>query len=81
MLMRSLAATFFVMAGAAPAAAACDAFKGVIEAFNTGDEQKAHSIAETAGTANCSANERTLVGRVAALTAFKLISYDVGVGL
>lgn len=80
MLMRSLAATLFLLAGAAPAAAACDAFTGVIEAFNAGDEQKARSFAETAGTANCSANERTLVGRVAALTAFNRISTAVGNG-
>ncbi|AOF90968.1 OmpA family protein [Sinorhizobium sp. RAC02] len=80
MLMRSLAATLFVLAGAAPAAAACDAFTGVIEAFNAGDEQKARALAETAGTANCSANERTLVGRVAALTAFNRISTAVGNG-
>ncbi|MCJ8051868.1 OmpA family protein [Shinella curvata] len=78
--MRSLAATLFVMAGVAPAAAACDAFTGVIEAFNAGDEQKAQSIAETAGTANCSANERTLVGRVAALSSFNRIATDVGNG-
>lgn len=80
MLMRSLAVTLFLLAGAAPAAAACDAFTGVIEAFNAGDEQKARSFAETAGTANCSANERTLVGRVAALTAFNRISTTVGNG-
>lgn len=80
MLTRSLAVTLFVLAGAAPAAAACDAFNGVIEAFNAGDEQKARAIAETAGTANCSANERTLVGRVAALTAFNRISTAVGNG-
>jgi len=80
MLMRSLAATLFVLAGAAPAAAACDAFTGVIEAFNAGDEQKAKAIAETAGTANCSANERTLVGRVASLAAFNRISIAVGNG-
>jgi len=80
MLMRSLAVTLFLLAGAAPAAAACDAFTGVIEAFNAGDEQKARSFAETAGTANCSANERTLVGRVAALTAFNRISTAVGNG-
>ena len=80
MLMRSLAATLFVLAGAAPAAAACDAFTGVIEAFNAGDEQKAKSIAETAGTANCSASERTLVGRVASLTSFNRIATDVGNG-
>lgn len=80
MLTRSLAVTLFVLAGAAPAAAACDAFTGVIEAFNAGDEQKAKSIAETAGTANCSASERTLVGRVAALTAFNRIATDVGKG-
>lgn len=80
MLTRSLAVTLFVLAGAAPAAAACDAFNGVIEAFNAGDEQKARAIAETAGTANCSANERTLVGRIAALTAFNRISTLVGNG-
>jgi OOP family OmpA-OmpF porin len=80
MLIRSLAVTFFVLAGAAPAAAACDAFSGVIEAFNAGDEQKARSIAETAGTANCSANERTIVGRVASLTTFNRIATDVGNG-
>lgn len=80
MLMRSLAATLFVLAGAAPAAAACEAFTGVIEAFNAGDEQKARAVAETAGTANCSANERTLVGRVAALAAFNRISTAVGNG-
>jgi len=80
MLMRSLAATFFVLAGAAPAAATCDAFKGAVEAFNAGDAQKAHSIAETAGTANCSANERTLVGRIAGLTAFNRISTAVAGG-
>ena len=80
MLTRSLAATLFVLAGAAPAAAACDAFTGVIEAFNAGDEQKAQSIAETAGTANCSANERTLVGRVAALSSFNRIATEVGNG-
>lgn len=80
MLMRSLAVTFFVLAGAAPAAAACDAFTGIIEAFNAGDEQKARGIAETASTANCSANERTLVGRVAALIVFNGIATDVGNG-
>ena len=80
MLMRPLAVTLFVLAGAAPAAAACDAFTGVIEAFNAGDEQKARSLAETAGTANCSANERTLVGRVASLTAFNRIATAVGNG-
>jgi OmpA-OmpF porin, OOP family len=80
MLMRSLAATLFLLVGAAPAAAACAAFTGVIDAFNAGDEQKARSLAETAGTANCSANERTLVGRVASLTAFNRISTAVGNG-
>ena len=80
MLMRSLAATLFVMAGAAPAAAACDAFNGVVEAFNAGDEQKARAMAENAGTANCSANERTLTGRVAALAAFNRIATAVGNG-
>ena len=60
MLMRSLTATLFVLAGAAPAAAACAAFTGVTEAFNAGDETKARAFAETAGTANCSADERTL---------------------
>lgn len=73
-------ATFFVLAGAAPAAAACDAFTGVIEAFNAGDEAKARSFAETAGTANCSANERTLVGRVASLATFNRIATEVGNG-
>ncbi len=76
----ALASTIFVLAGAAPATAACDAFTGVIEAFNAGDEQKARSIAETAGTANCSANERTLVGRVAALATFNRIATAVGNG-
>lgn len=80
MLMRSLAATLFVMAGAAPAAAACDAFNGVVEAFNAGDEQKARAMAENAGTGNCSANERTLTGRVAALAAFNRIATAVGNG-
>jgi OmpA-OmpF porin, OOP family len=80
MLMRSLAATLFLLVGAAPAAAACAAFTGVIDAFNAGDEQKARSLAETAGTANCSATERTLVGRVASLTAFNRISTAVGNG-
>ncbi len=80
MLMRSLTMTLFLLAGAAPAAAACDAFTGVIEAFNAGDEAKARAFAETAGTANCSANERTLVGRVAALTTFNRISTEVGNG-
>lgn len=92
MLMRTLAATIFVMAGAAPAAAlfvlagaapaaaACEAFTGVVEAFNAGDEQKARAIAETASTANCSANERTLTGRVAALTVFNRIATNVGGG-
>ncbi|MCR6501853.1 OmpA family protein [Shinella sp. CPCC 101442] len=75
-----MAATLFVLAGAAPAAAACDAFTGVIEAFNAGDEQKAQSFAEAAGTANCSADERTLVGRVAALTTFNRIATAVGNG-
>ena len=80
MLIRSLAVTFFMFAGAAPAAAACDAFTGVIEAFNAGDEQKTHAIGETAGTANCSANERTLVGRVASLSTFNRIATEVGNG-
>ena len=80
MLMRSLAATLFVLAGAAPAAAACDAFTGVVEAFNAGDEQMARRLAETAGTANCSANERTLTGRVASLTTFNRIATEVGNG-
>lgn len=80
MLMRSLAATLFLLAGAAPAAATCGAFSGVIEAFNAGDVEKAHSIAGTAGTANCSANERALTGRIAGLTAFNRITADVGKG-
>ena len=76
----ALASTVFALAGAAPAAAACDAYTGVTEAFNAGDEQKARSIAETASTANCSANERTLTGRVASLTAFNRIATTVGNG-
>lgn len=80
MPMRSLAITFFLLAGAAPAAAACEAFTGVIEAFNANDEAKAHAFAEAAGTANCSANERTLVGRVAALATFNRIAREVGNG-
>lgn len=80
MLMRSLAATLFVLAGAAPAAAACDAMTGVTEAFNAGDEQQAKSFAATAGTANCTADERALVGRIASLTAFNNIAADVGNG-
>lgn len=80
MLKRSLAATLFVLAGAAPAAAACDAFTGVVEALNAGDEQKAHALAETAGTANCSANERALTGRVASLVTFNRIVAAVGAG-
>lgn len=80
MLMRSLTATLFVLAGAAPAAAACAAFTGVTEAFNAGDEAKARTFAETAGTANCSADERTLVGRIASMTVFNRIATEVGNG-
>lgn len=76
----ALATAAFVLADTAPASASCEAFNGVVDAFNAGDEQKAFAAAETAGTANCSANERTLVGRVAALTAFNRIAADVGNG-
>jgi outer membrane protein OmpA-like peptidoglycan-associated protein len=85
MISRSLAATFIVLAGSAvagatPAAAACEAFTGVVEAFNAGDERKAHAVAETASTGNCSANERTLVARIASLATFNRIATDVGNG-
>lgn len=80
MLMRSMAVTFFVVAGALPAAAACEAVTGVVEAFNAGDEDKARTIAAAADGTTCSANERTLVGRVAALTTFNRIATDVGNG-
>jgi len=76
----ALASAFFLMAGAAPAAAACQAFTGIVEAFNAGDEAKARSFADAAGTGNCSANERTIIGRVAALTTFNRISTEVGNG-
>jgi OOP family OmpA-OmpF porin len=80
MLLRSFAVTFFVIAGAAPAAASCGAVTGIIDAFNAGDEVKARAIAETADTATCSVNEKTLVGRVASLTVFNRIATDVGNG-
>ena len=78
MVILSLAVTFFVLTGAAPASAACDAVAGVIEAFNAGDEQKARAITPDAAT--CSADDRTLVSRIAALTAFNRIATDVGNG-
>lgn len=80
MLMRSMAVTFFVLAGALPAAAACEAVTGVMAAFNAGDEQKARAIAADPDGATCSADERALAGRIAALVAFNRIATDVGNG-
>ena len=76
----AFAATLFLLAGAAPAAAACEAFTGVVEAFNAGDEAKARAFAAAAGTANCRAGERTLIGRIASLTTFNRITTAVGKG-
>ena len=76
----AFAATVFVLAGATPAAATCEAFTGVVEAFNAGDEAGARSFAAAAGTANCSAGERTLIGRIASLTVFNRITTAVGGG-
>ena len=76
----AFAATLFLLAGAAPAAAACEAFTGVVEAFNAGDEAKARAFAAAAGTANCRAGERTLIGRIASLTTFNRITTAVGNG-
>ena len=76
----AFAATLFLLAGAAPAAAACEAFTGVVEAFNAGDEAKARAFAAAAGIANCRAGERTLIGRIASLTTFNRITTAVGNG-
>ena len=76
----AVAATLFLLAGAAPATAACEAFTGVVEAFNAGDEAKVRAFAAAVGTANCRAGERTLIGRIASLTVFNRITTAVGNG-
>lgn len=80
MMMRSIAATFLLLAGAAPAAAACGALTEVIEAFNAGDSDRARSVAEAPDAAACDAEEKALAGRIAALAAFNRIATDVGNG-
>ncbi|MCF3641119.1 OmpA family protein [Rhizobium sp. TRM95111] len=79
--MKSLAlSALLALGGAFPATAACPAVTGIVDAFNKGDEQGARTIARSPETASCTADEKTLIGRVAALTAFNRIATAVGNG-
>lgn len=71
-------AILIATAGAAPAFA-CDAMGKVVDAFNQGAEADALSIAR-GDMPGCAADDRTLVGRIAALTTFNRISTQVGGG-
>ncbi|WP_203423240.1 OmpA family protein [Sinorhizobium sp. BG8] len=78
MNLKSILATIVVTLSAAfPASAACSAVNGIVEAFNNGNETAARSIAGSSEVDSCTADEKTLIGRVASLTAFNRITTDV----
>lgn len=74
-------ATLFILLAASGSsqAVACDAMGKIVNAFNSGAEAEALSIAK-GDTPGCAADERTLIGRIAALTTFNRISTQVGSG-
>ncbi|MDO9418599.1 OmpA family protein [Pararhizobium sp.] len=72
-------AGLFTTGFAMPAEAACDAMTKVIEAFNARDKTTAVTIARGDKT-GCSPKDATVVGRIAALTAFNDIFAVVSKG-
>ncbi|KQS88364.1 MULTISPECIES: OmpA family protein [unclassified Rhizobium] len=74
-----LAVALLALISASPVSAACDALARVAEATNGGDEALAKQIA-TGDVADCSAEEKAMVNRVAALASFNRIVAAVGQG-
>ena len=80
-MQKSLAiATLLLLCAPLPSAAACQAVTGIIEAFNASDEAKARQIAASPDRETCTPDEKTLVGRIAALTSFNRITTEVAAG-
>ncbi|WP_438748772.1 OmpA family protein [Pararhizobium sp. O133] len=74
-----LAAALLALASAGPALAACDALARVAEASNGGNETLAKQIAGGV-TPGCSADDKAMINRVAALASFNRIVAAVGQG-
>lgn len=73
------AATLLALMSAGPVSAACDALSRVAEATNGGNEALARQIA-AGDTPGCSAEDKAMVNRVAALASFNRIVAAVGQG-
>ena len=73
-------ASLLLLCAPAQSEAACQAVTGIVEAFNAADEAKARQIAAGPDRETCTADEKTLVGRIASLTSFNRITTDVGGG-
>lgn len=79
MALKLAALVFLFAATGASQAFACDAMGKIVDAFNSGAEAEALSIAR-GDMPGCAADDRTLAGRIAALTTFNRISTQVGSG-